>query len=157
MLIAIERSDGGVSIMRLVGEDRDSGREVERWAALHKGEYVSHREIAEGDVPEDRVFRGAWSFADGKMATDMGRARDIFRGKLRADRQAALTTLDSDYLRADESGDADRKAEIARKKQALRDAPQDPRIEAASTPEELAALKIEVSLASIKAPTRKGA
>ena len=45
-------------------------------------------------------------------------------------------------MQAIEAGDADKQAEIKAKKQALRDAPADAKIDAASTADELKALKV---------------
>ena len=45
-----------------------------------------------------------------------------------------------DYQRADEAGDTGAKADIAKRKQALRDVTADPAIEAARTPDELRAV-----------------
>jgi hypothetical protein len=71
------------------------------------------------------------------ITVDMAKARSIWRNRLRAEREPILKRLDVEYQRADESGDATLKADIAQRKQALRDAPQDPRIDAAATPDEL--------------------
>lgn len=68
---------------------------------------------------------------------DMAKAPNIWRDKLRADRQPILDRLDVEYQRADEAGDTVWKSDVASRKQALRDAPQDPRIDSAATPEEL--------------------
>lgn len=67
----------------------------------------------------------------------MAKARNIWRDKLRAEREPILKRLDVEYQRADEAGNATLKADIAQRKQALRDAPQDPRIDSAATPDEL--------------------
>jgi hypothetical protein len=56
--------------------------------------------------------------------------------------------LDMAYLRADESKDEVAKATIAAEKQALRDAPADPAIDAAGTPEELKAVTLATIAAS---------
>lgn len=74
------------------------------------------------------------------ITVDMGIARDIWRNKIRAERAKRFQELDVAYQRADEEGNAAKKADIAEKKQALRDAPADPAIEAAATPEELKAI-----------------
>lgn len=68
---------------------------------------------------------------------DMAKARNIWRDKLRAEREPILKRLDVEYQRADEAGNATLKNDIAQRKQALRDAPQDPRIESAATVQEL--------------------
>jgi len=69
---------------------------------------------------------------------NMTKAKDIWRDKVRAERTEKLQALDVQFTRALESG-ADT-SEIVAKKQALRDAPADARIEAATTPEELKAV-----------------
>ena len=68
---------------------------------------------------------------------NMTKAKDLWRDKIREDRKPKLAELDVQYMRAVESDDATEKAAIATKKQALRDAPADSRIDAATTPDEL--------------------
>ena len=71
------------------------------------------------------------------ITVDMPKARDIWRDKIREERAPKLEQLDVDFMRAVEADDATEKAAIATKKQALRDATDDPAIEAATTPEAL--------------------
>lgn len=96
-------------------------------------------------VPTDKTFRAAWDadFSNppggkGVITINMGKARHILRRRLRDERALLLAALDVEYNRADEAGDAKTKATIAAKKQALRDATENPAIEAAATPDELA-------------------
>jgi len=100
--------------------------------------------IDESDLPEDACFHDAWelcSTGDSRMITvNMDKARDIKKDMIRADRKAKLEALDVEFMRAVEAGDADKQAEIAAKKQALRDATDDPAIAAATTPDELKAV-----------------
>lgn len=93
------------------------------------------------DLPSNRNFRDAWRLDQVTKAVvvDMQAAREIHRGNLRQAREAMLAQLDMDYLRADETNDVALKASIVARKRALRDLPQDPRIEAAATPEQLEA------------------
>jgi hypothetical protein len=56
---------------------------------------------------------------------------------IRAERAPKLEALDVEFMRAVEAGDAEKQAEIAAKKQALRDATDNPAITAATTPGEL--------------------
>lgn len=93
--------------------------------------------IDDADLPQDREFRDAWTLREGRVAHDMEKCREIWRNKLRAERAPKLAALDVEYMRADERGDAAAKAEIMARKQALRDAPADPRIDAAQTVEQL--------------------
>lgn len=85
----------------------------------------------------DRSFRNAWEQSDGTIQVNMVKARDLHREKLRVMRAPLLRELDVQYLLADEQGDAKAKADIARKKKALRDVTADPAIDAAQTPDEL--------------------
>ena len=71
------------------------------------------------------------------ITVDMPKARDIWRDKIRADRDEKLKQLDVDFMLAVESGDTAQQALIATKKQQMRDAPSDSRIDTAETPEDL--------------------
>lgn len=89
-------------------------------------------------TPKDRVFRMAWAPpVDGIVSIDMIQAREIWRDKIRAARTPVLNKLDADFMKALEAGDTTLQADISTQKQALRDAPSDPAIDAAQTPEEL--------------------
>ena len=68
---------------------------------------------------------------------NMNKARDIHRDKVRQARNLKLTEKDVEFQRALETG-SDTTAIVA-DKQVLRDAPADPDIDAATTPEELKA------------------
>lgn len=105
-----------------------------------RSKIVSHRKCVRADIPGDRYFRGAWIDA-GKIDVDMPKAREIHKDRLRRERAPLLDALDTEYMRADELGDIELKAEIAAKKQALRDITDDPAIESAKTPEELKAVR----------------
>ncbi|WP_259781189.1 hypothetical protein [Aestuariispira ectoiniformans] len=95
---------------------------------------------ADVSVPADRIFREAWIKPDQPVIdVDMAKARDIWRDKIRQVRTPALEGLDADFMKALESG-ADTSVIVSRK-QALRDAPADPAIDAAATPEELKAVR----------------
>lgn len=98
------------------------------------------------DDTSDLTFRDAWIDAPlggpgwGKPGTDMVKAREIHRTRLRQMRAPLLEALDTDYMRADEAGDQQEKKRIALRKQALRDVTADPAIEAAVSPEALKAV-----------------
>jgi hypothetical protein len=93
--------------------------------------------VDESAIPLDRTFRDAWK---PDLTCDLAKARGIQRDRMRATRKPLLAALDAEYMRADEADDTVKKAEIAAKKQALRDVTADPRIEAATTPEGLKAV-----------------
>jgi hypothetical protein len=137
-ILAIARPDGGVSIMRLIGE-ADAEAELAKWRSVNPAGHVGYHVIAEADIPQDRTYRNAWMSDGGAIRHDMAKARQLHRQLMRVARAPLLAALDIAYQRADEAADAAAKAQIAAQKQALRDATADPRIEAAQTPEELKA------------------
>lgn len=96
---------------------------------------------ADYTLPTERTFRDAWEAnADtGIISVDMAAAKDIWRDKIRQARTELLEALDTAFMKALETG-ADT-TQITADKQALRDAPTDPAIDAATTPEELATVQ----------------
>jgi hypothetical protein len=90
-------------------------------------------------VPSERTFREAWAFSGGSgqnvIGIDMEMARRVWRDKIRQARKDVFPVLDAAFIRALETG-ADTSS-IVVQKQALRDAPADPAIDAATTPDEL--------------------
>jgi hypothetical protein len=74
------------------------------------------------------------------ITVNMTKAVEIKKDMIRAERKEKLEALDVEFMRAVEQGDTDAQATIAAKKQALRDATDDPEITAASTPDELKAV-----------------
>ena len=71
------------------------------------------------------------------IVVNMQKAVEIKKDMIRAERAPLLAALDVEMMRAIESGDSEKQAEIAARKQALRDATKDPAILNAATPEEL--------------------
>jgi hypothetical protein len=69
----------------------------------------------------------------------MTKALDIKKDMVRRERAPLLAALDVEMMKAIESGNDAKKTEIAEKKQALRDATNDPVLTQATTPEELKA------------------
>lgn len=74
------------------------------------------------------------------IKVNMTKAVEIKKDIIRAERAPILAELDVAFMRAVEAGDAVAQADIAAKKQALRDATKDPAIAAAKTPDELKAV-----------------
>tara|TARA_R100001198_G_C5032245_1_gene97287 strand:+ start:172 stop:444 length:273 start_codon:yes stop_codon:yes gene_type:complete len=66
------------------------------------------------------------------IKTDMAKAKELHRDKIREERQPLLNALDIEFQKALETDDATKKAEVIAKKQALRDAPADSAIDAAT-------------------------
>lgn len=71
------------------------------------------------------------------IVINMQKALEIKKQMIRKEREPLLARLDVEMMRALESGDTAKQAEIAAKKQALRDATTDPTVISAVTPEEL--------------------
>ena len=71
------------------------------------------------------------------IRVNMDKAREIKKDTIRIERAPKLAALDVEFMRAVETGDADAQTTIAAKKQALRDATEDPVILNATTPEAL--------------------
>ncbi len=93
---------------------------------------------ADWTAPAERTFRDAWEAtgADtGVIGINMDKAKELWREKIRQARAPEFEQLDAAFMKALETG-ADTAAIVAAK-QALRDAPVDPAIDAATTPEQL--------------------
>ena len=159
--VAISFADGSVAIMHfilnprlppgvsVVGYDPATGRREPTAEAINdeiartawRERVMSWRLIDAADVPADRTYRDAWTDASGAITHDMPKAREIHRRAIRERRAAALDDLDRQYNRA--AGQKRPQQELDRieaARQVLRDAPADPRIEAAKTVEELKAI-----------------
>lgn len=72
---------------------------------------------------------------------NMTKAQDIHKDVLREERKDKLAAADLAYMQADEAGDNARKAQIAAYKAQLRDMTKDPAFAAATTPDELKAVR----------------
>jgi hypothetical protein len=146
-LVAISTADGGVAVMQFVTrafhkgeitwERKATDEAIVAEIAKSRIKAVAWQRIDQTSLPQDRSFRGAWKLEAGKVGVDMPRARDIHRQRMRDARAPKFAALDVEYQRADERGDAAAKADVANRKKILRDVTADPRIDAASTPDEL--------------------
>ena len=126
--------DGGLSVVRPV-----DGTLADAEAAVPAG--VPYTVMDDSALPPDRAWRDAWQMdGGGNVVIDMARARGVLTAQVRARRAPILARLDVEAIRALEAGDVGKAQAVARQKQALRDAPADPRIAAAKTPDDLAAL-----------------
>ena len=66
------------------------------------------------------------------IKTDMAKAKEIHKQNIRIEREPLLAELDVEFQKALETDDATKKAEVIAKKNALRDAPADSAIDAAT-------------------------
>ena len=71
------------------------------------------------------------------ITIDMNKARMIAQNIIREHRKSEFEKLDIEYMRALESQDTEKMAEVVAKKQLLRDLPASSAIQEAKTPEEL--------------------
>ena len=78
------------------------------------------------------------------ITVNMTKAREIKRDQVRAERMPLLEQLDVEFMRTQEQGDQTKADEIASEKQALRDVTDHPAIDAATTPDELKAVRPDV-------------
>lgn len=148
--LLISRADGGLSIMPLTGEllalldvmleEYVVGPEIRQWEGVALPEWLPIKgwRVADESPPADRTFRDTWVDDGATIAHDMTKAREIWRDRMRDARAPLLAALDIEYMRALERGQATET--IVGRKQGLRDAPADPAIEVASTPDELKAV-----------------
>ena len=143
MPLILRRADGGVSILRLI-DAQDAAEEIAKWEASAPPEWLPATSIQaeEADIPGDRTWRDAWAMQGGKIDVAIDKAKEVQKARLRAERAPKLAALDVQYMRAIEAKDNKLAAEIAAKKQALRDITADPRIAAATTTQELAAITL---------------
>ena len=96
---------------------------------------------ADYTTPVDRTFRDAWdvNVDTSVIHVDMSLAKDLWRDKIRLHRSDALQDLDALYMRALETGSDT--TQIVADKQALRDAPSLPSIDAATSADELKSIQ----------------
>lgn len=139
MKYLIKNSDGTVCVMTTVSDDIDPALEIQKWHDDIKGKVESFRPLEEEEMPEDRYFRDAWEHKEDALNINLDKCKNIHRQVLRGLRAPKFESLDVEFMRAIEAGDTEKQNEIADKKQVLRDIPQAPEIENATTPEEIKA------------------
>lgn len=137
-----KRPDNTIAITWPMIEGVDLEKHAEE--LLKRGDVPDdHEMVAIGaDLPERDEFRGAMVWDGKRVAHDMALARELRRNQIRRARMPLFAILDIAYQRADERGDTKAKATVAAQKQVLRDAPADPRIDKAATPDDLRAVKL---------------
>lgn len=102
------------------------------------------------DLPSDRAFRNAWE-RDGAnpVKVNMTKARGIAESVIRSERAPLLTALDAQFTRAQGQRNNAEADAVEAKRQKLRDAPADKRLDAAD-PDSLKAA-MEAVIADMKA------
>jgi len=117
--------DGTARIME-AQDSVDPLDEIKKWHPDDQAKVTSVREINESDIPVNRTvaLRNAWEDDGSNITVNLSKARVNKTDEIRPERNKKLATLDVDYIRADEAGDADKKQSIAVIKQKLRDLPE---------------------------------
>jgi len=95
------------------------------------------------DIPADRYFRNAWKLDTG-VSVDLEQAREIHMINLRVQRDEMLSELDVPFQRALEDKDTVMQDNIAEKKNALRDMPQNADMSLLDSPEKIKAFMPDV-------------
>jgi len=91
----------------------------------------------------DRVYRNALVDRNGKIEHDLLKARECHRSEIRRHRRNAMLELDGRWMGATGQGKKKEADAIEAERQKWRDAPADPRIEAAKSVEELKTLVVD--------------
>jgi hypothetical protein len=105
---------------------------------------VSWRRVEPGDLPSDRAYRPAWTDDGKRVVHDIGKAREWHRTLIRKMRAPAMAQLDGEFMRALGQGKKAEQDTVEAERQKWRDAPADPRIDAAQSVEELKQLTVEI-------------
>ena len=158
--VVLTHNDGTIGIMQLMREpllpensslfgydhtsgSRDMSDEVIQFdidrSAFDKP-VVSWRRIHFQDLPTDGAFRAAWRDSGQHIYHDMPTCRQIHIERIRKARAPKLQALDVEYQRALEDNNVGYRNKVVAKKRKLRDATEDPRIEASTSIEELKAV-----------------
>src|SRR3990167_1003425 len=103
---------------------------------------LSYAVITNAEIPADRAYRNAWEFVGGRVVENLAKAKELHRDKLRRQRTELLLPLDIEWSRAMATDDKAAASAVEAERQQLRDAPDDPRIEAAQTVDELKAVTL---------------
>ena len=124
MKTVIKLASGDVAVMTLV-DGADEAQAIEKWKAVNPGAYVSHRQMPDEAIPTDRTFRDAWADTTPELTidVDMAKARDIHLERIRIKRNAELSKLDIEAIKAQDMGNVETLAQIRARKQELRDLP----------------------------------
>lgn len=93
--------------------------------------------VDESAIPTDRTFRDAWKPGVGCVDCDITTAKGITRDMLRAERAERFKNLDGEWMRAMGRGETPLAANTEAKRETLRNWPQDPRIDACASADEL--------------------
>jgi hypothetical protein len=146
---ALTHADGSVEIMQTIPRRNGSVPTLmeclAKWHPSRRAEIVSVVPVDPASIPADRTYRAALAVIAGRLGVDMAKARAVHRDRIRDARRAKFTELDDEAailvrriaLTGGTQAQRDRLQALEQRAQALRDAPQDPAIDAATTLEAL--------------------
>lgn len=146
--IIYENDEGGVSVV-VPAPKALAVMTIEQIAKQSVPTGKAYQIIATADVPADRTFRNAWK---PDLTVDMVKAKNIKKNQIRAERASLFTENDLAIQNALVSQDQAALSKAVATRDSLRDAPADPAIDAAKTPEELKAVRpaaLDVKIAEI--------
>lgn len=136
MLVAIKRSDNGVSIMKVhkplegMTQEQAIAREIAEWERVVSQQFgwtaIGWRIVQESELhyqSKGKRFRAAWRFAgsiDGPIVVGLGEARKERRQELEAHREKVLARLRDKIDEAEDAGQTARVANLKAKRKNLR-------------------------------------
>src|ERR1044072_3109596 len=137
---ALQMTDGSVAILQTVGDAQVEAC-LAKWPARESARIVRRMAIDPTTVPADRTFRNAWVLATVPSPTTWPRrARSSATSSGASGRRCWLPS--TWLISAPTRPRTMRPRQRSPQKQALRDAPSDPAIDGAKTPEELKAITL---------------
>ena len=147
--IIYTRKDGVLLVVRPVintfGEVEgftEEQAEQRAWSKLPV-DAINPRFADNSEIPTERNFRDAWVDNAIEISIDMTKARDIHLERIRVKRNAELSKLDIQAIKAQDTDDLETLAQIRARKQELRDLPETlaSALFSASSVDELEAIK----------------
>jgi hypothetical protein len=103
---------------------------------------LTYFEIESVILPKDLTLELAWEICEDSVRVNPDKAKAIWKDKWREARKPLLASLDIEFMKAVETADTEKQAEIALKKQELRDVTNTPIL--GTTPEEIKSVWPEV-------------
>lgn len=119
-IILKNETDNGIAIMTLT-EGADKNEAIKKFLAACPG-YVEVGDVEDTYDFPNRQFRDAWKLQNNKIVVDKAAAKEIHLNRLRIVRNEKLEELDKEAIR--KITDPEALADINRRKQILRDIPQ---------------------------------
>lgn len=138
MIIVWELPDKSLALTKIIG-NTDVNDEINKISAERSE--LTYKFTLDSDKTANAAlgefFKAIELDENNEFIHNMVKAREIWRNKIRRDRYKKLLELDVEYQRALETNDSTKMTEVADQKKVLRDAPNNPLIEAANTIPEL--------------------